>query len=33
MSSNVHGDTTAAGEPARTRTYQWDDPLIPARAA
>jgi uncharacterized protein (TIGR00369 family) len=33
MTSNVHGDTTADGEPARTRTYQWDDPLIPARAA
>lgn len=33
MSSEVQRDTAAAGEPARTRTYHWDDPLIPARAA
>jgi uncharacterized protein (TIGR00369 family) len=33
MSSEVHSDRDAAGEPARTRTYHWDDPLIPARAA
>jgi uncharacterized protein (TIGR00369 family) len=31
MSSEAHSDTAA--EPARTRTYHWDDPLIPARAA
>jgi uncharacterized protein (TIGR00369 family) len=33
MSGDTHADTASAAEPARTRTYQWDDPLIPARAA
>jgi uncharacterized protein (TIGR00369 family) len=33
MSSEVQSDTALADDRARTRTYQWDDPLIPARAA
>ncbi|MFI5313648.1 MAG: PaaI family thioesterase [Candidatus Dormibacteria bacterium] len=33
MSSEGRGDTADAAEPVRIRTYHWDDPLIPARAA
>ncbi len=33
MSSETDPDAAAAAGPARSRTYQWDDPLIPARAA
>jgi uncharacterized protein (TIGR00369 family) len=33
VSSEVRGDNAIGDEPVRIRTYQWDDPLIPARAA
>jgi uncharacterized protein (TIGR00369 family) len=33
MSSEIDRDRAPADEPVRTRTYQWDDPSIVARAA